>query len=126
MTKEEFIQQYIDEFFEGKSESVRTKFLAKPVEKQYASIMTWRSRNKKGADITRKEENLKSYLKGAFRVLKSTPRLEKDEMNELFNILEELKHELETYRENQRMADIAALEREKEALEYKLRLLRGE
>lgn len=126
MNKEETVKHYREAFLAGRTPAYALKFDAKSVNNQYASIMTWRRKNRQAATEPQGNavvEQMRSVRTMAMRAKDLTAtdidKLEV-EANELLRSLGEL-------RITARERELRMLESEREALENRIqRLLRQE
>ncbi len=137
MTKREAtINQYKEEYLQGKTEEKRLEFMSKPVDKQYAAIMSWKYRKdeKKGGRRRGKQSDIKGLTSSeVIKHIQSLPdlinmieRLPDADFDVMYAGLDAAREALQNYHRNRQAREIAALEQERDAIQRRIDALRSE
>lgn len=125
MGKSETVARYIDEYLKGKSEEAQERFRSKEINKQYCSIMQWRSKQRRSQQPQAPGAELLSELKTVKVKLQKAPVLTGAECRMLYAEIDSLKQALAIYEEEQKQRRIRELEAQREAIARELQSLRG-
>lgn len=125
MGKADTVARYIDEFLEGKSDEARERFLARDVNRQYSSIMQWRSKLRRSRQPVAPAVELLSDIKALKARIAKAPHLNAQECRQLYAEIDGLRQSLAIYEEEQKQRRIRELESQREAIVRELQSLRG-
>lgn len=120
--KQETVDRYRDEFLRGRTQQAIEAFNNKPVEKQYSSIMTWRY-NRRKAEKRSTDPSLP--IRELSRKVLSGSGFGHDELSAIEEALTELSLAIEERRTQLRLREIEDLEKDRIAIEQRLRDLRA-
>lgn len=111
MKREEFIGKYIEEYLEGRDEVYRNSFLAKPVDRQYGTLQTWKRRklNKAAKDCVNIEDIIDN-LKCVGLQISNLPELSEKDENRLFKTLDNIKEAISGFKEVMRKRKLKELQ----------------
>ena len=126
MGKSETVAKYIDEYLKSKNPESAEKFRMKDVEKQYATIMSWRRKLRQEASTPESADVIVDYLKQARVLIGNAPEISAEDMKRIVEQLDMLRDYLTEYKEEQRKRQISELERKQEEIAQQLRKLRGD
>lgn len=127
MKKEDFVAQYIEEYLEGKDEAARESFRAKPLERQYGTIQTWRRRKiTKEAGIKASADNILTSLRHINQQLALNYDLSQKENERIIKELESLLALAQNYEERKRAKKLSELVEMRRQLDLQIRQLEGE
>ncbi len=126
MGKAETVAKYADEFLKGKSEEAKARFREKELGKQYASIMQWRSKQRKSSGSREVcAADIAALIKQAKSELQRLSSLDERESRTLYAEIDALRLALGDYEEEQRQRRIRDLETRREEINRELQRLRG-
>lgn len=134
MAKIDSVNKYMEEYLAGKTPEQREKFMAKDVDHQYQSIMTWRynMRRRNAPKVAKKtiaEEQPRQYtpleiIARARATVEEGAPLKEAEVQELCQSIDAFKAYLQHYLQRCRREEIRALESRQEEIAARLRTLR--
>ena len=117
--------QYREEFLKGRSQAAREEFMARPLERQYSSIIQWR-RNKRIKEATpRSTSEILETLVRVGEMIGNAPQIEEQDSRQIAERLTQLQEQLAQYMEHQKVRRIEALEQESRRISEQLQQLRG-
>lgn len=125
MKKEDTVKLYIEQFLEGKSEERKKEFRSRSIERQYASIMTWKHRN---SDLISSDsytdilQNIRELKKNIVKM----PVISDKELVKLKKEIMELTSSINEYERLRNEMEIKALEAEQQRLSLRIAQLRGD
>lgn len=125
MKKSDTVARYIDDFLKGKSEDVQERFREKSLDKQYSSIMQWRSKQRRKDQPVAPGTDLLNDLKAIKAKLQKAPEITGAECRLLYAEMDGLRQALALYEEERKQRRIRELEAQKEAIARELQSLRG-
>lgn len=125
MSKADTVARYIDEFLAGKPEEAQEKFRARDINRQYSSIMQWRSKTRRAQKPLTPGAELLSDLRSVKNKLVKAPTLTAQDCRALYAEIDGLRHALAVYEEEQKTRRIRELEAQREAIAVELQRLRG-
>lgn len=120
--KQETVDRYRDEFLRGRTQQAIEAFNNKPVEKQYSSIMTWRY-NRRKAEKRSADPSLP--IRELSRKVLSGSGFDHEQLSSIEEALTELSLAIEERRTQLRLREIEDLEKDRIAIEQRLRDLRA-
>lgn len=123
MNKSESVAKYSREFLKGKSEEAIAKFNAKSIDKQYASIMTWRHNERRKKLMQSSGATVAKTIHNAMKDFSQLPELTLSDVEIVENELGRFASMLETVRAEFRQKQVEKLMEEKAAIEARLREL---
>lgn len=125
MGKADTVARFIDEFLKGKSEEAQQRFREKEIDKQYSSIMQWRSKSRRSQQPVSPGNEILNELRGVKNKISKAPLINSQECRLIYSEIEALRNTLSIYEEEQKMRRIRELEAQKEAIAAELQRLRG-
>ena len=125
MGKADTVARFIDEFLKGKSEEAQQRFREKEIDKQYSSIMQWRSKSRRSQQPVSPGNEILNELRGVKNKISKAPLINSQECRLIYSEIEALRSTLSIYEEEQKMRRIRELEAQKEAIAAELQRLRG-
>lgn len=125
MGKADTVARYIDDYLKGKSEETQERFRSKDINKQYCSIMQWRSKLRRSQQPQAPGAELLSDLRAVKTKLSKAPQLTTQECRMLYAEIDALRQALAIYEEEQKQRRIHELEAQREAIAAELQRLRG-
>lgn len=128
MKKEDTIKMYIDAYLEGKQEDARAKFMLKDIDRQYSAIMAWRyrrSRRNDGEDNAGAGAAILEFLINARKKLAATVDLTDQELRDIDLEMSAFSKTMDKFLQQRTQRQIADLERRRQEIEEKLRLLKS-
>ncbi|MDE5923940.1 MAG: hypothetical protein K2G75_01325 [Muribaculaceae bacterium] len=135
MKKEDTVKMYANEFLEGKSEKKVADFWAKPLDKQYSSIMAWKYRHNHHAENpTRRKRNAAAGLTAGdvLRHMRALPELigmisqmaDRD-FDAMYAALDEARNAVSNYHATRQARLVAELEEQRDAIQRRIDALNG-
>lgn len=125
MGKADTVARFIDDFLKGKSEEAQQRFREKEIDKQYSSIMQWRSKSRRSQQPVSPGNEILNELRGVKNKISKAPLINSQECRLIYSEIEALRNTLSIYEEEQKMRRIRELEAQKEAIAAELQRLRG-
>lgn len=125
MGKADTVARYIDDYLKGKSEDAQERFRSKDINKQYCSIMQWRSKLRRSQQPPAPGAELLADLRSLKNKLSKAPQLSAQECRMLYAEIDALRQALAIYEEEQKQRRINELEAQREAIAVELQRLRG-
>lgn len=126
MGKQEIIDKLTPLYFKGKSERMKERFLAKDIDRQYASLINWQYRNEK----RKKEEKPEEYILQAIEALRTEIRnakmLQPEHFDKFRNALNGIMAELDYAETRAKTNLIAQLERQQAEIAQRISDLKDE
>lgn len=117
--------QYIDEFLSGRTQKSKEEFRARPIEKQYASIIQWR-RSRRLKDVTpRNAADILSSLSHTAELINNASEISDQEAQAIYSAISSLNDHVTRYMEQQRERRIRELEQQSQSIAAELAKLRG-
>ncbi|MDE6272320.1 MAG: hypothetical protein K2M31_04870 [Muribaculaceae bacterium] len=137
MTKREAtVNQYMADYLHGKSEEKCLEFRSKPIDRQYAIIMSWKYRrdDKKGSRRRKKASESRGLTSAeVIRHIQSLPdlinmieNLPDADFDVMYAGLDAAREALQNYHRNRKAREIAVLEQERDALQRRIDALRSD
>lgn len=125
MGKADTVARYIDDYLKGKSEETQERFRSKDINKQYCSIMQWRSKLRRSQQPLAPGAELLADLRSLKNKLTKAPQLTAQDCRMLYAEIDALRQALAIYEEEQKQRRIHELEAQREAIAAELQRLRG-
>lgn len=125
MGKADTVARYIDDYLKGKSDEVQERFRSKDINKQYCSIMQWRSKLRRSQQPPTPGAELLADLRSVKAKMPKAAHLSAQECKLLYAEIDALRQTLAIYEEEQKQRRIHELEAQREAIAAELQRLRG-
>lgn len=129
MTKEETVMTLREEYLAGKSAEKREEFFAKPLERQYSAIQTWKHRRdkamRKPKPAAEHPADIASHLGAACKAVNSGADLSDASLAQIRSLVEELASLIGAELNRRRDAEIEELQRRQEEIAARLELLQN-
>lgn len=129
MAKIDTVNKYLEQFLADRKPEYREKFMARSVDNQYASIISWRRRMKLKEETTNTSAASATGLVEGLRALRKKladlPELTEKESVRLQKEIEAFKDTLLNHAEIRRQKTLDDLERQAAAIEQKIAALRS-
>ena len=126
MSKLDTVNKYKEEFLEGKSAEKVARFLEKDVDKQYASIMQWRLKQRRAQNTPKSTKDIVEGLRKMNAMIQNAPELTNQDVQAIADELTTLNDTLNNYAVRQRERMIQELEAQRRQLDARLAALRPE
>lgn len=114
MKRTDTIAMYLEGFLAGKPEGTREKFLAKDINKQYASIMAWKHRQgmaaKSSSDVT--ATDIANSVRSAARMIVKLETCSDADLKRINKAIEELQDQLNNFDKIKKERLLSQLENE--------------
>lgn len=118
-----------EEYLAGKTPEKREEFLAKPIEKQYSTLQTWKHRRDKAArrqkETPKESATLAEALGAACRAVNPGADLSDGALAQARSLVEELASLIRAELDRRRQAEIEDLQRRQEEIAARLELLQN-
>lgn len=125
MGKADTVARYIEEYLKGKPEEAQQRFRSKDINKQYSSIMQWRSKLRRSQQPLTPGAELLADLRSIKGKLPKAQHLSSQECRLIYAEIDALRQTLAIYEEEQKQRRIHELEAQREAIAVELQRLRG-
>ncbi|MCM1291253.1 MAG: hypothetical protein NC201_03535 [Prevotella sp.] len=126
MGKLETIQALRPAFLKGKSQEYIDNFLAKDIDRQYASIKNWEFRMKKINAEMADEDAIRQAIDNVKILLRKSKNINDNNLNSIRESIKSLHEEVDLLKARLRQNMISELERQQQEINEKLRKLKGE
>lgn len=126
MAKIDSVNKYRDEFLAGKTPAQIEKFNNKDVDRQYASIMTWRHKQRLNDAKSTSAADIIEHLRLTRTKISSLPLMTCDDADRIEAELESLSGFLTEWRTRRKEEEIRELENQQLEIARKLKALKGD
>lgn len=126
MTKEETVNALREEYLAGKSAAKREEFLAKPLERQYSAIQTWKHRRAKSGrqkEAAARGVTVAEALGQACKAVGPAAELDAPALGRIRSLVEELASLIRAELDRRRAEEIAELQKRQQEIADRLAAL---
>lgn len=125
-SKEAKVKQYLEEYLKDKPEDWKGEFLAKPIERQYSTIMGWKRRN----EIKSKARGLNpadviKHASALASMIELTENFTEKEQQKMIEALDAAKEKITNFQRIRDARRLRALERQQEEIQQQINRLRS-